>query len=35
MMRILLGMGTGEMRIFLEERKYEVTTFVLASLRPE
>ena len=34
MMRILLGMSPGEMRIFLEERKQEVTTFVLASLRP-
>lgn len=35
MIRILLGMGPGELRIFLEERKYEVTTFILASLRPE
>jgi len=34
MMRILLGMGSGEMRIFLEERKEEVTRFVLAALRP-
>ena len=34
MMRILLGMSPGEMRIFLEERKEEVTNFVLASLRP-
>ncbi len=34
MMRILLGMSMGEMRMFLEERKFEVTNFVLASLRP-
>lgn len=34
MMRILLGMSTGEMKSFLEERKEEVTSFVLASLRP-
>lgn len=34
MMRILLGMSSGEMRLFLEERKEEVTHFVLAALRP-
>ncbi|MBK7936089.1 MAG: TetR/AcrR family transcriptional regulator [Lewinellaceae bacterium] len=34
MMRILLGMSQGEMRVFLEDRKQEVTSFVLASLRP-
>lgn len=34
MMRILLGMSAGEMRLFLEERKEEVTRFVLAALRP-
>ncbi len=34
MIRILLGMSPGEMRLFLEERKNEVTAFVLASLRP-
>jgi len=34
MIRILLGMSPGEMRLFLEERKNEVTDFVLASLRP-
>ncbi len=34
MLRIVLGMGPGEMRIFLEERKEEVTRFVLAALRP-
>lgn len=34
MMRILLGMSAEEMRIFLEERKEEVTRFVLAALRP-
>ena len=34
MMRILLGMSSGEMRMFLEERKQEVTVFVLAALRP-
>jgi TetR/AcrR family transcriptional regulator len=34
LMRIFLGMSPGEMRIFLEERKQEVTTFVLAALRP-
>lgn len=34
MVRILLGMSSGEMRMFLEERKQEVTVFVLAALRP-
>lgn len=34
MMRLILGMSPGEMRIFMEERKTEVTTFVLAALRP-
>jgi AcrR family transcriptional regulator len=34
MMRIVLGMSSGEMRIFLEERKEQVTSFVLAALRP-
>lgn len=34
MIRIVLGMSAGEMRVFLEERKEEVTHFVLASLRP-
>lgn len=34
MMRILLGMSSGEMRVFLEERKEQVTSFVLAALRP-
>ena len=34
MVRLVLGMGTGEMRIFMEERKVEVTSFVLAALRP-
>jgi AcrR family transcriptional regulator len=34
MMRIVLGMSGGEMRIFLEERKEQVTSFVLAALRP-
>lgn len=34
MMRILLGMSPGEMRMFLDERKEEVTAFVLAALRP-
>lgn len=34
MMRLVLGMGTGEMRVFMEERKAEVTSFVLAALRP-
>ncbi len=34
MIRIFLGMGPGEMKIFMEERKAQVTEFVLASLRP-
>lgn len=34
LIRIFLGMSPGEMRVFLEERKQEVTTFVLAALRP-
>lgn len=34
MIRILLGMAPGEMRLFLEQRKEEVTSFVLAALRP-
>ncbi|MFN0216733.1 MAG: TetR family transcriptional regulator [Saprospiraceae bacterium] len=33
MMRLVLGMSTGEMRVFMEERKTEVTSFVLAALR--
>jgi len=34
MIRILLGMGTGELKLFMEERKAQVTEFVLMSLRP-
>ncbi|MFN0037199.1 MAG: TetR/AcrR family transcriptional regulator [Saprospiraceae bacterium] len=34
MMRFVLGMSTGEMRMFMEDRKAEVTSFVLAALRP-
>ncbi|HMX39342.1 MAG TPA: TetR/AcrR family transcriptional regulator [Saprospiraceae bacterium] len=34
MIRILLGMSTGEMDAFMKERKAQVTEFVLASLRP-
>lgn len=34
LMRIFLGMGPGEMKLFMEERKTQVTEFVLASLRP-
>ncbi|MCB0529593.1 MAG: TetR/AcrR family transcriptional regulator [Lewinellaceae bacterium] len=34
MIRILLGMSPGEIRLFLEERKREVTAFMLAGLRP-
>ncbi len=34
MIRIFLGMGPGEMKLFMEERKAQVTEFVLAALRP-
>ena len=34
MLRLVLGMSAGETRLFLEERKTEVTNFVLAALRP-
>lgn len=34
MIRIFLGMGAGEMKLFMEERKAQVTEFVLAALRP-
>lgn len=34
MMRLILGMSPSEMRFFLEERKEEVTGFVLAGMRP-
>lgn len=34
MIRIFLGMGAGEMKLFMEERKAQVTEFVLMSLRP-
>lgn len=34
LMRLILGMDAAETRIFIEERKAEVTSFVLASLRP-
>ncbi|MBC7777596.1 MAG: TetR/AcrR family transcriptional regulator [Phycisphaerae bacterium] len=34
MMRLVLGMSSGETLIFMEERKVEVTSFVLAALRP-
>lgn len=34
MLRVILGMSTGEMQVFLEERKTEVASFVLAALRP-
>lgn len=34
MARIALGMNSAELRLFLEERKEQVTEFVLASLRP-
>ncbi len=34
MMRLVLGMNAGETRVFMEERKAEVTSFVLAALRP-
>lgn len=34
LMRLILGMNLAETRIFMEERKAEVTSFVLASLRP-
>lgn len=34
MLRVFLGLGVGEMRVLMEERKLEVTEFVLASLRP-
>lgn len=34
MIRLVLGMSTAETRIFMEERKEEVTSFVLAALRP-
>lgn len=34
MLRLVLGMSPAETRIFMEERKSEVTGFVLAALRP-
>lgn len=34
MLRLVLGMSPAETRIFMEERKEEVTSFVLAALRP-
>lgn len=34
LMRLILGMNAAETQIFIEERKAEVTSFVLASLRP-
>jgi len=34
MMRLVLGMSPEEMRAFMEERKIEVTGFVLSALRP-
>jgi AcrR family transcriptional regulator len=34
LLRLFLGMGAGEMKLFMEERKAQVTEFVLASLRP-
>jgi TetR/AcrR family transcriptional regulator len=34
MMRLVLGMSPDEMHIFMEERKVEVTGFVLSALRP-
>jgi AcrR family transcriptional regulator len=34
LLRLFLGMGAGEMKLFMEERKTQVTEFVLASLRP-
>ncbi len=34
MMRLVLGMSTEEMKLFMEGRKSEVTEFVLAALRP-
>ncbi|MEO6038306.1 MAG: TetR/AcrR family transcriptional regulator [Saprospiraceae bacterium] len=35
MMRIVIGMNTQEMRLFLEEREAEVLRFIQASLRPD
>lgn len=34
MMRLILGMSPGEARVFMDERKAEVTSFVQAALRP-
>ncbi|MFN0174403.1 MAG: TetR/AcrR family transcriptional regulator [Saprospiraceae bacterium] len=34
MLRLVLGMGPAETRVFMEERKIEVSNFVLAALRP-
>lgn len=34
LLRLFLGMSAGEMKLFMEERKTQVTEFVLASLRP-
>lgn len=34
MMRLVLGMSPEDMRAFMDERKMEVTNFVLAALRP-
>jgi TetR/AcrR family transcriptional regulator len=34
LLRLFLGMSAGEMKLFMEERKAQVTEFVLASLRP-
>ena len=35
MLRIVIGMNSQEMRVFLDERKEEVRSFIMASLRPE
>ena len=34
MMRMVLGMNSGEMHIFIQERKEEITNFIFAALRP-
>jgi hypothetical protein len=34
MMRLVLGLSPEDMRAFMDERKMEVTNFVLAALRP-
>ena len=35
MLRIVIGMNTQDMRVFLAEREEEVLRFIMASLRPE